>query len=140
MNSGGCSALGRLYHQECFKCFTCQKPLGEKFFTTGSEQPSCEECFQKLHCPKCGICNQPVSSEGVVIKDKEEDVFHSDCLKCSKCFNPPEGKFFTMDEEIICEGCIAKEVTKLNIDKVFMNYDIMYDHSWARNNATSVVK
>ena len=117
MYSEGCSALGRVYHQECFKCFSCQGSLGETFFTNG-EEPNCEDCFKNFHCPKCGICKEPVSSNGVVIEDSKDDVFHSKCLKCAKCSHPPEGKFFTMDGEIICEKCIAKEVTARNIDFV----------------------
>ena len=120
MNSEGCSALGRVYHQECFKCSTCKQHLGERFFTTGQE-PSCEDCFQELHCPKCGICDKPVSSEGVVIKDRKEEVFHSECLKCVKCSEPLEGKFFTLDGDIICEKCIAKEVKPCNIHQILVN-------------------
>ena len=120
MFSEGCSAIGRVYHPECFKCSTCQAILGERFFTTG-EEPSCEECFQNLHSPKCGICEGPVISDGVVLKDKKNDVFHSECLKCVKCSQPLDGKFFTMEGEIICEKCIAKEVKTTKIHHICMN-------------------
>ena len=124
MFSEGCSALGKVYHPECFKCSTCQQKLGEKFFTNGDE-PSCEECFQNLHCPKCGICEGPVTTEGVVLKDKKEEVFHAECLQCVKCSEPLEGKFFTMEGEIICEKCIAKEVKIDNIDNFHVNNGVL---------------
>ena len=109
MYSEGCSALGRVYHEGCFKCSKCNTNLGEKFFTNGDE-PCCEECFQTYHSPKCGICHLPVSSDGVELKDNNESVFHSQCLKCSKCSHPLDGKFFSMEDESICENCIAKGV------------------------------
>ena len=120
MNSEGCSALGRVYHQECFKCSTCKQNLGERFFSTGQE-PSCEDCFQELHCTKCGICEGPVSSEGVVLEDRREEVFHLECLTCVKCSHPLDGKFFTLDGELICEKCIAKEVRTSNIYHICVN-------------------
>ena len=57
---------------------------------------------------------------GVTLKDKKEDVFHSECLTCVKCSDPLDGKFFTLDRDIICEKCIAKEVKTGNIYQIFV--------------------
>ena len=42
---GGCTANGKTYHQQCFKCSNCRNILQDKFFTA-DDQPLCELCYK----------------------------------------------------------------------------------------------
>ena len=35
----------------------------------------------------------------------EEKVYHTHCLTCSYCTNTIEGKFFTIDGQVVCGAC-----------------------------------
>ena len=43
--SGGCSALGKTFHKECFKCSNCKEKLENRFFSA-EDKPFCERCYK----------------------------------------------------------------------------------------------
>ena len=43
--SGGCSALGKTFHKECFQCSNCQENLENRFFSA-EDKPFCETCYK----------------------------------------------------------------------------------------------
>jgi len=122
VDRGGCTANGKTYHQQCFKCSNCRNILQDKFFTA-DDQPLCELCYKELTCPTCEVCGDLVDGDGVVMKEeekldkekkevgmKEERVYHSHCLTCSYCTNTIQGKFYTQSGKIVCGGCAATQV------------------------------
>jgi len=116
VESGGCTANGKTYHLQCFKCTNCSNILQDKFFTA-EDLPMCENCYKELTCPNCVVCGELVDGDGVVMKEeeqvdkeKEERVYHSHCLTCSFCTNTIEGKFYTQSGKIVCGACAAKQV------------------------------
>ena len=40
----GCTAFGKVYHKECFKCCGCKKRIDGKFFERNGK-PYCEKCY-----------------------------------------------------------------------------------------------
>ena len=40
----GCTAFGKFYHKECFKCGGCRQKINGKFFER-SGKPYCQKCF-----------------------------------------------------------------------------------------------
>ena len=40
----GCTAFGKVYHKECFKCCKCRQKIQGKFFERGGK-PYCPKCY-----------------------------------------------------------------------------------------------
>jgi hypothetical protein len=41
----GCTAFGKVYHKECFKCCVCKKKIDGKFFEKNGK-PYCSKDFE----------------------------------------------------------------------------------------------
>jgi len=98
VQSGGCTANGRTFHKECFKCSNCKKMLEEKFFTAEAE-PLCENCY-KVEDKTCDVCSRAIAGDCLMSKGKH---FHQDCMKCSVCGEVLSGTYFTAMDKLICE-------------------------------------
>eukprot|EP00090_Calanus_glacialis_P039535 TRINITY_DN6882_c0_g1_i4.p1 TRINITY_DN6882_c0_g1~~TRINITY_DN6882_c0_g1_i4.p1 ORF type:complete len:478 (-),score=147.06 TRINITY_DN6882_c0_g1_i4:159-1592(-) len=98
VQSGGCTANGRTFHKECFKCSNCKKMLEEKFFTA-EDEPLCENCY-KVDDKTCDICSKAIAGDCLMSKGKH---FHQDCMKCSVCGEVLSGTYFTAMDKLICE-------------------------------------
>ena len=44
----GCTAFGKVYHKECFKCGNCRRRIDGKFFQR-NDKPYCEKCYAVSH-------------------------------------------------------------------------------------------
>ena len=82
------------------KCF----PVADE---EGTNTPTmlCKECF-KVSCERCG---EEVIGEGAV-KCEDGAVFHPECLRCTRCLILLEGSSFSIDGDLVCEGCVKAEV------------------------------
>jgi len=98
VQSGGCKALGKTFHIDCFKCTNCKKQLEEKFFSM-EEQPLCEACY-KIEDKTCDICEKEIDGDCLMSNGKH---FHHDCMKCSICGDSLSGTYFTFEDKLICE-------------------------------------
>eukprot|EP00092_Neocalanus_flemingeri_P033618 GFUD01036546.1.p1 GENE.GFUD01036546.1~~GFUD01036546.1.p1 ORF type:complete len:566 (-),score=130.78 GFUD01036546.1:276-1925(-) len=98
VQSGGCSAIGRTYHKDCFKCSNCKTVLEAKFFTE-EDQPLCENCY-KGEEKNCDVCSRPIEGDCLVSNGKN---FHSKCMECSVCGDTLKGTYFTFMDKLICE-------------------------------------
>ena len=45
MTVEGCTAFGKVYHKECFKCCVCRKRIDGKFFEKNGK-PYCSKDFE----------------------------------------------------------------------------------------------
>lgn len=55
------AAMGKNYHDGCFKCIECHKPLSpNNYFERNGKGPYCEEDYHKLFSPKCTACLKPI--------------------------------------------------------------------------------
>eukprot|EP00092_Neocalanus_flemingeri_P065085 GFUD01079076.1.p1 GENE.GFUD01079076.1~~GFUD01079076.1.p1 ORF type:complete len:286 (+),score=81.27 GFUD01079076.1:45-860(+) len=98
VQSGGCSAIGRTYHKDCFKCSNCKTVLEAKFFTE-EDQPLCENCYKNEE-KNCDVCSRPIEGDCLVSNGKN---FHSKCMECSVCGDTLKGTYFTFMDKLICE-------------------------------------
>jgi len=98
VESGGCSANGKTYHQQCFKCNNCSNILQDKFFTA-DDQTLCELCY-KVENKICDMCDKTIEGDCLMSKGKH---FHEECMKCSVCGEGLRGTYFTYMDKLICE-------------------------------------
>jgi len=98
VESGGCTANGKTYHQQCFKCNNCCNILQDKFFTA-DDQTLCELCY-KVENKICEMCDKTIEGDCLMSKGKH---FHEECMKCSVCGESLRGTYFTYMDKLICE-------------------------------------
>jgi hypothetical protein len=72
------------YHQACFKCSTCEKPIQFAFFNLGDGTYRCSDCQQELEVIiTCAQCSKPID-DGSYIQYKDRSM-HPDCFQCETC-------------------------------------------------------
>jgi len=140
LTDDGCTAFGKVYHKDCFKCSNCKKKLEGKFFSKG-EDPFCSECYKATQ-ETCCVCENKISGDCVVSGSK---FYHPGCItchvcgcglrgsymtymdkpictkdyenvqkKCTKCQEIIDGTYYTLDGEIVCEKDYMDQVESCN--------------------------
>ncbi|ROL54362.1 Adhesion G-protein coupled receptor G4 [Anabarilius grahami] len=101
---------GNSWHDECFICYQCQKPIGSKSFITKNNNIYCSPCHEKKFAKQCACCKKPITTGGVNYQDQP---WHSECFVCSSCRKPLAGTSFTSHEEkVYCVDCYKSTVAK----------------------------
>lgn len=54
------SHKGRFWHEECFRCAKCYKPLAKEPFSTKDDRIMCGKCCSKEDAPRCHGCYKPI--------------------------------------------------------------------------------
>lgn len=49
---------GNSWHDECFICYQCQKPIGSKSFITKNNNIYCSPCHEKKFAKQCACCKK----------------------------------------------------------------------------------
>ncbi len=49
---------GLVYHEHCFLCDSCFKPMGTKQFVLKDTKHYCLPCYDQYFAPKCAGCHQ----------------------------------------------------------------------------------
>lgn len=49
---------GNSWHDECFTCYQCQKPIGSKSFITKNNNIYCTPCHEKKFAKQCACCKK----------------------------------------------------------------------------------
>lgn len=74
----------REYHQECFRCSTCQKPIRQAFYHLGNDEYRCADCQRRSEVNiKCARCSQSIE-DGSYIEYQGKPI-HANCFKCHSC-------------------------------------------------------
>ncbi|XP_040570094.1 uncharacterized protein [Lepeophtheirus salmonis] len=94
----GCTAFGKVFHKDCFKCCVCKKKIDGKFFERDGK-PYCSKDFQKI-TETCCVCNQPIKGDSVASNKK---VYHPGCMTCFMCGEVLRGSYLFYEEKPICE-------------------------------------
>jgi len=89
----GCTAMGRLYHVECFTCTNCFCLLQGKPFYALDGKPFCEECYLQT-LEKCCKCLTPILDRILRATGKP---YHPQCFTCVMCNKSLDGVPFTVD-------------------------------------------
>lgn len=54
------SHKGRYWHEECFRCAKCYKPLAREPFSTKDDRIMCGKCCSREDAPRCHGCYKPI--------------------------------------------------------------------------------
>lgn len=96
--TGGGYANGRLYHQDCFKCYNCGCQLENKF-SSAQGNFFCGLCF-KLYQKTCSVCQCAITKDCVEGNGK---FYHSNCIKCVDCKMVLDGCYYVFMGNFFCE-------------------------------------
>ncbi|XP_063718357.1 four and a half LIM domains protein 2-like [Symsagittifera roscoffensis] len=96
------------WHEKCFKCSECKKPLKDQSFGFQDGQLYCSECWDNNFAPKCTKCQLPFKAGSMKLSWNGGE-YHKECFCCAECdkvigqeaFHPQEGKPY-------CEDCWEK--------------------------------
>ncbi|KAK3521587.1 hypothetical protein QTP70_014766, partial [Hemibagrus guttatus] len=101
---------GNVFHDDCFTCFKCKKPIGSESFVTKNENVYCSSCHESKFAKHCTACRKPITAGGVNYQDQP---WHSECLVCVVCVKPLAGTRFTSHEQkLYCVDCYKANVAK----------------------------
>ncbi|XP_074043294.1 four and a half LIM domains protein 5 [Macrotis lagotis] len=97
---------GKEFHETCFVCQSCEKPIGTDPFITKDNKHYCVPCFEKDFSPRCKACQKPITSGGITFHDQP---WHKDCFLCTGCKKELFGEsFVSKDDDPYCQQCFAK--------------------------------
>ncbi|MCI4387916.1 hypothetical protein PGIGA_G00079510 [Pangasianodon gigas] len=101
---------GNVFHDDCFTCYKCKKPIGSESFITKNENVYCSNCHESKFAKNCTACKKPITAGGVNYQDQP---WHSECLVCVVCVKPLAGTRFTSHEQkLYCVDCYKTNVAK----------------------------
>ncbi|OWR53001.1 lipoma-preferred partner homolog [Danaus plexippus] len=91
--SSGCTAMGNMYHIQCFSCHRCNVNLRGKPFYAVEGNPYCETDYYET-LEKCSVCENPILDRILRATGKP---YHPSCFTCVVCGKSLEGIPFTVD-------------------------------------------
>ncbi|KAK0148205.1 Four and a half LIM domains protein 1 [Merluccius polli] len=101
---------GNSWHDECFTCSQCKRPIGSQSFLSKGSDIYCTPCHDKKFAKHCAACKQPITSGGV---SYQEEPWHSHCFVCSSCSKPLVGTSFTKhQDQVFCVDCYKTSVAQ----------------------------
>ncbi|KAF7494874.1 Four and a half LIM domains protein 3 [Sarcoptes scabiei] len=96
---------GKQWHEHCFCCRKCLKPIGTRAFRAKKDDIYCNECYDEIFSTRCIKCSEIVTSNGVVFRDEP---WHIECFKCNECnCELTSIPFLTRNDRPYCRGCHA---------------------------------
>uniref|UniRef100_A0A4W5LBT9 Four and a half LIM domains 3 n=1 Tax=Hucho hucho TaxID=62062 RepID=A0A4W5LBT9_9TELE len=95
---------GSAWHEDCFVCHGCEKPIGGQSFIPDKDVYYCVPCYEGRFAPRCSHCKK-VNQGGVSYKD---ETWHKECLVCTGCKSPLAGQPFTSQGDTpYCVKCFS---------------------------------
>ncbi|KAI8039587.1 paxillin homolog 1 [Drosophila gunungcola] len=76
------SAVGRKWHERCFRCVSCSKPLISSSFFDINGYLFCKKHFREQFSPRCAACGEPIEDRAVVALATK---WHVECFRCFIC-------------------------------------------------------
>ena len=116
----GCTAFGKVYHKECFKCSSCRRKIDGKFFER-SDKPYCDKCYAKI-TEICVECKQPIKGDCI---EAGKNFYHPRCMRCFVCNDVLMGQFLIYEDKPICERDY-KVIFRENPAVIFWNQNKHY--------------
>ncbi|KAI8988517.1 hypothetical protein BDF20DRAFT_856159 [Mycotypha africana] len=115
-------AFNQVYHNQCFVCEDCQKPVADKYFLV-DDQPQHQTYQQRKklvlcefhHLSRLGLicltCNQPITATTTAAYN-----YHPECVQCPLCTTTTSDQYefkgksycrlhFSLIPETHCAGC-----------------------------------
>lgn len=94
------------FHPDCHACDDCKKPLGSQQFFIIKGKNYCMNDKNK-YLERCQSCHEYIESNAIRVKGTD-NAYHPDCFVCTKCGIVLHGKFFTVENETLCEEDFVK--------------------------------
>lgn len=91
--NSGCTAMGNMYHVQCFCCYHCNINLQGKPFYAVENKPYCETDYYET-LEKCSVCRNPILDRILRATGKP---YHPNCFTCVECGKSLDGIPFTVD-------------------------------------------
>jgi len=99
------NALHLQWHQKCFVCTNCKKPLGGQKCTQKRGKAYCDPCYEEVFRTKCTLCKRIIDGPVLEIGPVDSPFpYHQDCFRCQTCDTPLKGqRFFVKGSVAYCE-------------------------------------
>eukprot|EP01012_Entosiphon_sulcatum_P017911 TRINITY_DN2266_c0_g1_i1.p1 TRINITY_DN2266_c0_g1~~TRINITY_DN2266_c0_g1_i1.p1 ORF type:complete len:459 (-),score=30.02 TRINITY_DN2266_c0_g1_i1:924-2273(-) len=82
---------GRAFHEPCFLCGSCQRPISETRFAAENGVPYHAECIARLVGDLCARCGGPIAERMAKALGRK---WHPECFVCASCNEPIAGNEF----------------------------------------------
>uniref|UniRef100_A0A3Q3J4J1 Four and a half LIM domains protein 1 n=1 Tax=Monopterus albus TaxID=43700 RepID=A0A3Q3J4J1_MONAL len=124
----------RYWHEDCFRCAKCYKPLAsEQFMARDDGKIMCGKCSSREDGNRCQGCYKVImpGSKNVEYKNK---MWHEECFKCFDCNQPIHTQsFMTKGDNFYCAACHDKKFAKkcFHCKQPITSGGVSYqDHPW----------
>ncbi|XP_024526252.1 protein DA1-related 1 isoform X1 [Selaginella moellendorffii] len=121
------SCMGGLWHPECFRCTSCNKPISGSEFSVSGNDPYHKDCYKELFHPRCDVCNLfiPPNYSGLIeyrvhpfwgqrYCPSHEDDNTPRCCSCER-LETKNSKYVVLDDgRKLCLECMDSAVMDTN--------------------------
>lgn len=116
MQSSGVTTLrGQSFHEECFCCCVCDRPIGaEGEYGEQGGKPVHAACMRSAASTTCACCSQSIS--GKFVRASNGAPYHRECVKCSRCNKDVSNIGYTIREnKMMCGGCASAATPYISV-------------------------
>ncbi|XP_055343065.1 transforming growth factor beta-1-induced transcript 1 protein-like isoform X2 [Paramacrobiotus metropolitanus] len=97
------TALGKVWHIECFRCAHCDTPLRTQPFFEKAGKAYCERDYHELFAMKCQKCKGPIKDTCYTALEAS---WHPECFCCARCNTAfGEEPFHEREGRPFCDNC-----------------------------------
>jgi hypothetical protein len=115
------TAMGKVYHSECFKCDGCNVVISQTQFKVHGDNPYHSECYNELFSPRCVLCTNVMSGQYKRHPFFENEIYcvnHEDntrqCFSCNRReplqSSGKENFHLLTDGRMICPICVSTAI------------------------------
>lgn len=83
-------ASNKAWHRDHFLCSSCGDMLTHKGYYERNNLPLCQKCYERMHCPPCTECRQPITETAIIALGAK---YHQNCFRCKVSINLKFTKF-----------------------------------------------
>ncbi|XP_069574618.1 four and a half LIM domains protein 1-like [Brachyistius frenatus] len=106
------SHKGRHWHEECFRCAKCYKPLAKEPFSTKDDRIMCGKCCSREDAPRCHSCYKAILAGAETVEYKGNS-WHDECFTCCNCKRAIGSQsFLSKGNDVYCSPCHDKKFAK----------------------------
>jgi len=123
---------GENWHEKCFVCAECKKPIADALYVIRDDKPHCNACHKEIEqrnnkktswkekqygpvIGQCTLCGKDCH-EGGPIMSANKKLFHVTCFICTRCKKDVRDGFNMKDDKLYCPTCAYVPVA-LNLGK-----------------------
>ncbi|XP_077361417.1 four and a half LIM domains protein 1-like [Festucalex cinctus] len=106
------SHKGRHWHEDCFRCAKCFKPLAKEPFSAKDERVLCAKCCSREEAPRCRVCYKAILA-GTESVEYQGQSLHEQCFTCCQCSRPLASRsFVAKGSDVYCGPCYDAKFAK----------------------------